>query len=86
LCATTIQKIYTQSKHKARVIKIGGIHALRHAYATHLLEAGVPVHHLQQLMGHRSLRSTLRYVHWVPRYHPNEADLDLIAKLEGTHD
>jgi len=34
-------------------------------------------------MGHQSLQSTLRYVHWVPSYREGEGDLDLIAKLEG---
>jgi len=86
LCPTTAQKLYTRAKAKARITKIGGIHALRHAYATHLLEAGVPVHRLQRLMGHQSLRSTLRYVHWVPSYREGEGDLDLIAKLEVAHD
>jgi hypothetical protein len=37
-------------------------------------------------MGHQDLRSTLRYVHWVPRYREGEGDLDLIAKLEVGHD
>ncbi len=44
---------------KARVT----IHSLRHAYATHLLEAGVPLTVLQQQLGHRNIRTTLRYVH-----------------------
>ena len=55
-------------------------------YATHLLEAGLPVHRLQRLMGHQSVSSTLRYVHWVPSYREGEGDLDLIGKLEGMDD
>ena len=82
LCATNLQKIYTRAKQEAGVRKVGGIHALRHAYATHLLEAGLCVHRLQRLMGHQNLRSTLRYVHWVPDYHENEGELDLIGRLE----
>lgn len=85
LCATSVQKVYTRSKGQAGVSKIGGIHALRHAYATHSLEAGMPVHRLQRLMGHRNLQSTLRYVHWVPAYREGEGDADLIAKLEVDH-
>lgn len=85
LCATSVQKVYTRSKALAGVSKIGGIHALRHAYATHSLEAGMPVHRLQRLMGHRNLQSTLRYVHWVPAYRAGEGDPDLIAKLEVDH-
>jgi integrase len=86
LCATSVQKAYTRAKCKAGVRKIGGIHGLRHAYATHLLEAGLPVHRLQRLMGHQNLQSTLRYVHWVPSYREGEGDLDLVGKLEVGHD
>ena len=51
LSPTSVQKVYTRAKGKAGVTKIGGIHSLRHAYATHLLEAGLPVHRLQRHMG-----------------------------------
>ena len=86
LSATSAQKLYTRAKRTAGVTKAGGIHGLRHAYATHLLEAGLPVHRLQRLMGHQNLQSTLRYVHWVPNYREGQGDLDLIAKLEVDHD
>jgi len=39
------------------------IHTLRHCYATHLLEAGVNVRHIQQYMGHAFLETTMRYFH-----------------------
>jgi len=39
------------------------IHSLRHAYATHLLEANVPLTVLQRQLGHRKIETTLRYVH-----------------------
>jgi len=44
---------------KARV----SIHSLRHAYATHVLEAGVPLTALQEQLGHEKIHTTLRYVH-----------------------
>ena len=85
LSATSVQKQFTRAKRAAGVKKTGGIHALRHAYATHQLEAGLPVHRLQRLLGHGNLHSTLRYVHWVPSYREGEGELDLIAKLEVGH-
>ena len=36
---------------------------MRHCYATHLLEAGVNVRHIQQYMGHAFLETTMRYFH-----------------------
>jgi len=79
----TAQRVFTAAKRRAGVEKIGGIHSLRHAYATHQLEAGVPVHQLQRLLGHRSLQATLRYVHWIVGYRPGaQASHDLLAALE----
>lgn len=77
------QRVFTAAKRRAGVEKIGGIHSLRHAYATHQLEAGVPVHQLQRLLGHNSLQSTVRYVHWIVAYRPgDQASHDLLAALE----
>jgi integrase len=86
LCPTSVQKSYTQAKARAGITKIGGIHALRVAYATHQLEAGLPVHRLQRLLGHRDLHSTLRYVHWLPDTREGSGTHDLIAQLEPGHE
>jgi site-specific recombinase XerD len=59
----TVHRLYHAAKARAGVMKQGGIHSLRHAFATHLLEAGVDVHTIQRLMGHRHISSTLRYFH-----------------------
>ena len=85
LSITSTQKAFSAAKVRAGVDKIGGIHSLRHAYATHQLEAGLPVHRLQRLLGHRDLHSTLRYVHWVPDYREGAGEHDLVLALEVDH-
>jgi integrase/recombinase XerD len=59
----TAQKIFYAAKRRAGITKQCGIHGLRHAFATHLLEAGVDIHTIQCLMGHAHISSTLRYFH-----------------------
>jgi integrase/recombinase XerD len=85
LSPTAIQRVFKRAKAVAGVTKAGGIHGLRHAFATHQLEAGLPVHRLQRLLGHSNLHSTLRYIHWVPSYREGEGELDLIARLGDAH-
>ena len=80
----TAQKLFLRAKHKSDVSKTGGIHSLRHAYATHQLESGLPVNQLQHLLGHRNLNSTLRYLHWAPTAHRSAGGhADLISALAG---
>lgn len=38
-------------------------HTFRHAYATHLLESNVPIKHVQKILGHKTLKSTMVYLH-----------------------
>ncbi|MCU7867054.1 MAG: site-specific integrase [Candidatus Thiodiazotropha sp. (ex Lucinoma borealis)] len=79
---STAQRAFHRAKTAAGIDKIGGIHSLRHAYATHQLESGLPVHQLQRLLGHQNLRSTLRYIHWVPNDQgKNQGHADLIGNL-----
>jgi len=57
------QRWYYLARDAAGITKVGGIHTLRHCYATHLLEAGVDLHCLSQWLGHGWLSTTARYLH-----------------------
>ena len=57
LGVTSAQKCFKASKAKAGVDKVGGIHSLRHAYATHQLAAGMPITKLQHQLGHKDIVS-----------------------------
>lgn len=60
---TTAQRTYCAARDKARLGRQGGIHTLRHSFATHLLESGVDIHTIQCLMGHGHVSTTMRYFH-----------------------
>ena len=59
----TAQRMYYAAKERAGITKAGGIHALRHAFTTHLLEGGADLATLQRLLGHESVTTTMHYVH-----------------------
>ncbi len=60
---TVAQKTFMMAKLRTGLTKRGGIHSLRHAFATHLIESGADVPTVQQLLGHRSVSTTMRYFH-----------------------
>jgi site-specific recombinase XerD len=63
LVVGTAQKIFEHAKERAGIQHGQGIHSLRHSFATHLMEAGVPLPVIQRLMGHSSLSTTAKYLH-----------------------
>ena len=58
-----VQRCYHGARKRAGITKAGGVHSLRHCYATHLLESGVDLHCISQWLGHGDVSTTARYLH-----------------------
>jgi integrase len=82
LNCSSAQRFYYQARDAAGITKKGGIHTLRHGFATHLLEAGVDLHSISQWLGHNHLNTTARYLRMAsPGYSAGADALSLLSQL-----
>ena len=80
LSSRSAQNIFFQAKRKAGLKKELSFHSLRHSFATHLLENGVDIKYIKDLLGHFSIHTTNRYLH-VKR----ESLVNIISPLDAIY-
>lgn len=85
-----IQRAFNEARRRARIFKHVGTHSLRHAFATHTLQAGYDIRTVQELLGHRDVKTTMIYTHVLNRggmgvLSPLDRKACVIARADDKH-
>lgn len=59
----SVQLVLKKALLKAKVQTDGSVHTLRHSYATHLIQSGIDIRIVQELLGHENIKTTMIYTH-----------------------
>jgi site-specific recombinase XerD len=80
----TVYLAVREAAKKVGILKHIGVHSLRHAFATHMLEMGTDLRVIQAMLGHQSIRTTARYTQLTPLHLKRvKSPLDLLGTTEG---
>jgi integrase/recombinase XerD len=87
LSIRSAQKVFDKARESAGITKDVSIHSLRHAFATHLLEDGTDLRYIQELLGHKSLKTTEIYTHVSRKDIKNiQSPIDRLGGIMGQRD